>query len=191
MIEIQNELQKRSNATCELCGGAENLNAYEIKPSLNKGIDGYALLCNHCQAQIDKITEIDINHWQCLRDSMWNTNIGVQVLAYRMLTILKNEDWAMDLINMMYLDEEVLQWAQANEPNDAEANIQHKDANGVTLSAGDTVTLIKDLNVKGASFTAKRGTAVRNISLVYDNPEQIEGRVNGQQIVILTQFVKK
>ena len=65
------------------------------------------------------------------------------------------------------------------------------DSNGAVLEAGDTVTLIKDLNVKGAGFTAKRGTAVRNISLVPDTPEHIEGRVNGQQIVILTQFVKK
>jgi protein PhnA len=59
------------------------------------------------------------------------------------------------------------------------------------LQAGDTVVLIKDLDVKGAGFTAKRGTAVRGISLVADNPEQIEGRVNGQQLVLLTKFVKK
>ena len=45
--------------------------------------------------------------------------------------------------------------------------------------------------MKGGGFTAKRGTAVRGIGLVHDNPGQIEGRVNGQQIVILTQFVKK
>ena len=51
--------------------------------------------------------------------------------------------------------------------------------------------LIKDLPVKGAGFTAKRGTAVRGISLVQDNPEHIEGRVEGQRIVILTKFVKK
>ena len=51
--------------------------------------------------------------------------------------------------------------------------------------------MIKDLDVKGTSFTAKRGTAVRGISLVADNPEQIEGRVNGTQIIILTKYVKK
>jgi protein PhnA len=45
--------------------------------------------------------------------------------------------------------------------------------------------------VKGANFTAKRGTVVRGISLVADNLEQIEARVSGQQIVILTKFVKK
>ncbi|MCF8466543.1 MAG: alkylphosphonate utilization protein [Sneathiella sp.] len=69
--------------------------------------------------------------------------------------------------------------------------MQHLDSNGVALSSGDTVILIKDLNVKGAGFTAKRGTAVRSISLVPDNAAHIEGRVEGQQIVILTEFVKK
>jgi protein PhnA len=59
------------------------------------------------------------------------------------------------------------------------------------LQNGDTVTLIKDLDVKGAGFTAKRGTSVKNISLVEDNPEHIMARVNGSQIVILTKFVKK
>lgn len=59
------------------------------------------------------------------------------------------------------------------------------------VSAGDAVTLAKDLNVKGAGFTAKRGIAVRNISLVHENPAQIKGRVNDQRIVILTEFAEK
>jgi len=59
------------------------------------------------------------------------------------------------------------------------------------LEAGDSVTLIKDLKVKGANFTAKRGTAVRNIRLVHDNSGQIEGKVETQMIVILTEYVKK
>ncbi|GAA4271791.1 hypothetical protein GCM10022258_10850 [Aquimarina gracilis] len=77
------------------------------------------------------------------------------------------------------------------EGNDPEDVVKHIDSNGALLQAGDNVVLIKDLNVKGANFTAKRGTAVRNISLAHDNPEHIEGRVNGQHIVILTKFVKK
>lgn len=93
---------------------------------------------------------------------------------------------------MLFLDDETLVWAQAtgggHSDNDA---VKHLDSNGAELEKGDTVTLIKDLNVKGANFTAKRGTSVRGISLVTDNPEHIEGRVNGQQIVILTKFVKK
>jgi len=58
------------------------------------------------------------------------------------------------------------------------------------LQAGDNVTLIKDLDVKGANFTAKRGTMVRGIGLT-DNPEHIEGRVNGTRIVIISAYTKK
>ena len=64
-------------------------------------------------------------------------------------------------------------------------------AAGVELQTGDNVVLIKDLDVKGSSLVAKRGTAVRGISLVLDNPEHIEGKVEGQRIVILTKFTKK
>jgi len=67
----------------------------------------------------------------------------------------------------------------------------HRDSNGVPLVQGDTVVLTRDLPVKGAGFIAKRGTAVRGISLVADNPAHIEGRVEGQRIVILTGFVRK
>jgi protein PhnA len=87
-----------------------------------------------------------------------------------------------------------LAWAKAipeEEGSITDEKVVHKDSNGTVLLAGDSVVLIKDLEVKGGGFTAKRGTAVRGISLVEDNPKQIEGRVNGQQIVILTQFVKK
>jgi len=92
---------------------------------------------------------------------------------------------------MLYLEENILNWAKASAEGSENLAVKHMDSNGNTLQAGDTVTLVKDLNVKGANFTAKRGTAVRGISLVADNAEHIEGRVNGQQIVILTKFVKK
>jgi len=123
---------------------------------------------------------------------MWSQVPAVQVMAWRMLNRLRAEGWSQDLLDMLYLDEMTLSWAQATgEGNVDDDTVKHVDSNGAVLSAGDTVILIKDLNVKGAGFTAKRGTAVRGISLVADNPEHIEGRVNGQQIVILTKFVKK
>ena len=109
-----------------------------------------------------------------------------------MLTRLSAEGWPQELLDMMYLSDDILVWAKATgEGQSDEDSIVHKDSNGTLLSGGDTVTLIKDLDVKGTSFTAKRGTAVRNISLVQSNPEHIEGRVNGTQIVILTKFVKR
>ena len=91
--------------------------------------------------------------------------------------------------NKNLLDDETLNWANKG-LEEFNNDVVQKDCNGVVLNAGDTVTIIKDLEVKGAGFTAKRGTAVRNISLGSEEG-QIEGRVNGVKIVILTQFVKK
>jgi len=65
-----------------------------------------------------------------------------------------------------------------------------KDSNGITLGEGDSVTLIKDLKVKGSSITLKRGTLVKNIRLTND-PEEIDYRINGTNIVLKTQFLKK
>jgi protein PhnA len=111
-----------------------------------------------------------------------------------MLNALRHEGWPQDLLDMLYLEADVLEWAKSvnqADTSEVEENVVHKDSNGAILQAGDTVVLIKDLDVKGGGFTAKRGTAVRGIALVDNNPEQIEGKVNGQQIVILTKFVKK
>lgn len=185
-------LHQRSDSKCELCGAVENLKIYEV-PAESKGIvEDSILICETCNDQIDATSKIDVNHWRCLNDSMWSQLPAVQVMAWRMLTRLKNEAWAQDLLETLYLDEELLSWAQATgEGKKTDAEVKHQDSNGAVLVAGDTVTLIKDLNVKGANFTAKRGTSVRGISLVADNAEHIEGKVEGQRIVILTKFVKK
>lgn len=191
-MNILKELDKRSNAQCELCAAQENLTPYEVPPTKGKTLEETILICSTCSSQIDDPTLIDPNHWRCLNDSMWSQVPAVQVVAWRMLTRLRAEGWPQDLLDMLYLDEETLVWAKATGLGDEDTHsIKHVDANGAVLTAGDTVVLIKDLNVKGANFTAKRGTAVRNISLVHDNAEQIEGRVSGQHIVILTKFVKK
>jgi len=185
-------LYTRSNSHCELCDTSESLEVYEVPPNSTGNADQCALLCATCREQIEEPEKMDANHWRCLNESMWSQVPAVQVVAWRMLTRLSAEGWPQDLLDMLYLDDELLAWAQATgEGRSDEDSIKHLDSNGVALGAGDTVTLIKDLNVKGANFTAKRGTAVRGISLVADNPEHIEGRVNGQQIVILTKFVKR
>jgi protein PhnA len=136
-----------------------------------------------CAACADPATPPD--HFRALASTMWSEDPALQVLAARTLKRL-DTDWARDLSDQLYLDDDTQAWAD-NAPQD----IAHKDSNGVPLASGDTVVLIKDLNVKGAGFTAKRGTAVHKISLVADNPAHIEGRVEGQRIVILTEFVKK
>ena len=191
-MSTEKELHSRSGSKCELCSSTDNLSVYEIPPTSNLSPDQCILLCTTCHEQIEDPEKIEINHWRCLNDSMWSQIPAVQVIVWRMLTRLSNEGWPQDLLDMLYLNYDTLIWAQAgNEGQRDEDGIKHLDSNGAVLEAGDTVTLTKDLNVKGANFTAKRGTAVRGISLVADNAEQIEGKVNGQQIVILTQFVKK
>ena len=109
-----------------------------------------------------------------------------------MLNRLKGEGWSLDLLNMLYLTDEELAFAQALNDHLEEADkVVHKDSNGAVLSAGDNVVLIKDLKVKGSSMVAKQGTVVRKIALDPENAQYIEGKVEGQQIVILTQYVKK
>lgn len=189
-MTIEKELMQRSNSACELCTSTDNLSVLEVSPS-NSSADQAILACETCNIQINKPDSININHWRCLNDSMWSQVPAVQVMAWRQLKLLSSmgELWAQDLLDMLYLDEDTQEWAQASDSNDDEYP-PAKDSNGATLNAGDNVTLIKDLDVKGAGFTAKRGTAVRGISLT-SNPDQIEGRVNGTRIVLLTKFLKK
>ncbi len=68
--------------------------------------------------------------------------------------------------------------------------MEAKDSNGVILNDGDTVTLIKDLKLKGSSQVLKRGTTVKKIKLTED-PDEVDCRINGSAIVLRTEFLKK
>lgn len=166
---------------CALCSADTDLVAHPVPG----GPDGASVqICATCAGQIGGTPDPD--HWRGLASAMWSEDPATQVLAARMLARLSDHDWARDLADQLWLDDETRAWAD----NIAQESA-HRDSNGVPLAQGDSVVLIKDLPVKGANFTAKRGTAVRGISLVADNPAHIEGRVEGQRIVILTEFVKK
>ncbi len=66
-----------------------------------------------------------------------------------------------------------------------------RDSNGTELKDGDSVTLIKDLKVKGSSTTLKRGTMIKNIRLT-GNPAEIECRAEKiKDLVLRTEFLKK
>lgn len=168
--------------TCSLCH-AKDASPVAVAPRTDS-----VQLCATCRAGAETGPE-DTPHWRCLNDAIWSEDPAVKVLAWRLLKALPGAPWARDLLDMAYLDPDLQAWAEAA-ITDAPA-VVHRDCNGAVLQQGDTVTLIKDLPVKGAGFTAKRGTAVRNIAPVPDNAGQIEGRVEGQRIVILTEFVKK
>ena len=191
-MSIEEELHVRSESKCELCGAADNLGVYEVPPGSNGSADESVLICGTCREQIENPEKVDVHRWRCLNDSMWSQVPAVQVMVWRMLKCLSSEGWPQELLDTLYLDENTQAWAEATgDGKSDEVTVKHVDSNGAVLNAGDAVTLIKDLPVKGASFTAKRGTVVRGISLVADNPEHIEGRVSGHHIVILTKFIKK
>jgi len=191
-MNTEQQLRARSESKCELCNVTDGLDVHQVSPRPSDSADKCVLLCATCREQISDAKKMDAQRWRCLSESMWSEQPAVQVMAWRMLKRLESEAWAHDLIETLYLDEETLAWAQEGaDESDEEEAVQHVDSNGTILANGDTVTLVKALVVKGGGFTAKRGTAVRNIRVVAGNAEHIEGRVEGQQIVILTQFVKK
>jgi len=196
-MSIEQTLNERSGSKCELCGADSNLSVYAVPPVADGNSDNAdkcILACDTCNTQINNPDQMDENHWRCLNDSMWNTEPAVQVMAWRLLTRLSSgssEVWPQDLLDMLYLEDDIKKWAEAGlEDSEESDDTPTKDSNGTTLIAGDTVTLIKDLVVKGAGFTAKRGTIVKNISLT-DNPKHIEGRVNGTRIVLVSAYLKK
>jgi len=191
-MSLERRLNQRSNSKCELCTSKEKLKVYEIPVSPKGDLEGSILICDTCLGQIENPETVDTNHWRCLNDSMWSAEPPVQIMAWRMLQRLKAEGWPQGLLDMMYLDEDMLAWASAaGDGVDKSDALIHRDCNGVILQAGDNVVLIKDLKVRGSSMVAKQGTAVRRISLDHENATYIEGKVDGQQIVIITDFVKK
>ena len=153
---------------CDLCGSKKGVENYKVEPT------GEIInLCERCRTQIES-GELDENHFQCLNDSMWSEKSGVKILTYRLLKKLGRTD----LLDMMYLEPEELAAA--------EAEIEEKrDSNGNLLKDGDSVMVIKDLNVKGGD-TIKRGTVFKNIRLS-DTP----GHILAKNIYIKTEFIKK
>lgn len=191
-MKIEAILEKRSGGKCELCKSESRLNLYEVTPVDSRYEENCILICDTCLAQIEKKRELDSSHWQCLNETMWSEVPGKQVVSWRMLNRLRNESWAADMLDMMYLTDENLEWAKktGDHENDG-AVVLHRDCNGHQLLQGDSVVLIKSLDVKGSTLTAKVGTVVKNIRLVEQDTNQIEGRVENQMIVILTKYVRK
>ncbi len=170
------------NTCCDLCAATGPVETSE----------GVAL-CAVCGPGVLEPKSVDERHWFCLRDSIWSDRSAVKILSYRVLKRLGDHPLAQELLGQIYLDENDQQIADAgldegaSEDGDDTATV---DSNGTPLAEGDTVTLIKDLEVKGANFTAKRGTTVKGITLTGD-PKYVEGKVNGIRIVLVAAYLKK
>ncbi len=189
-MSLENELLERSGHKCEICESTSDLALFEV--SEEQDAASSALLCSTCIEQIQDPEKIDPNHWRSLNSAMWSEQEPVKIISYHMLNLLKDEGWARDLLEQIYMEDEVFKKAKKyhSDHGGAPEGEFALDSNGAKLFQGDSVTIIKDLDVKGANFTAKRGTLVKNIGLTGD-PANIEGKVNGTQIVLKTMFLKK
>lgn len=185
MTDLTASLIDRSQNKCELCGSEETLDVFALTSNADDEHTLYA--CATCRGQLDG-ADLNERHLFCLKDSMWSQEPAVQVASYRLLKRLSGHTWASDLLDQLYLPDDVQAWAEPE--GTADEHVVTLDCNGTPLADGDSVTLIKDLDVKGAGFTAKRGTLVKNIKLIGD-PENIEGRINKTLLVLKTKFMKK
>lgn len=191
-MKLEDVLLERSAHQCELCKSADTVTLYELPPATGRTAENCIMVCSKCLAQLEKKEALSSGHWDCLTTSMWSEVPAVQVVSWRMLNRLRDESWAADSLDMMYLDEEKLAWAKATGDHENDSTVDlHKDANGQVLQTGDTIVLTKSLDVKGSTLNAKMGTVVKNIRLVENNTEQVEGKIEGQTIVILTKYTRK
>ncbi len=187
MSSLSSALEQRSAGRCELCDTAANLVPFTVAPKEGHSADEQVAVCPTCLNALAEPTA-HAAHWQCLTGAIWSETPAVQALSYKTLSALTGEDWAAEALESVEFPENVVSWATGGTGGET---VIHKDAFGNELAAGDAVLLTQNLNVKGANFIAPKGTLVKKIRLVADNAEQIEGKINGDTIVILTKFVKK
>jgi len=173
------------STTCDLCGADGDLADHTVSPRSES-----IATCGICGPQLAADATLDANHWYCLQGAIWSERAAVQVVSHRLLQRLQGEGWAVDLLDQAYLDEDTLAWAQEGQDDGGDDEDAPRDSNGAELHDGDSVTLIKDLVVKGGNFTAKRGTMVKSIK-VGDDPTHVEGRINKMSIMLKTAFLKR
>jgi protein PhnA len=109
-MKVEEQLAIRSENKCELCKAADGLKLYEVPPQNGLSADTSIFVCTKCTAQIEKKEEPDSNHWKCLTETMWSEVAAVQVTAWRMLNRLRNESWASESLDLLYLTDENIEW---------------------------------------------------------------------------------
>ncbi|MDA9189787.1 PhnA domain-containing protein, partial [bacterium] len=156
MIELSEKLKERSGQKCELCTKAAKLSVFCLEDN-NEDPDKLVVLCSSCESLINEGNK-DESSWSFLAESMWSEHFSVKLLSYCILNLNKSSSWANDLLEQFYFEpEEKLQAKSIFQLKFAHLNnskIIHKDCNGQVLCQGDSVNLIKNLDVKGTSFTA-------------------------------------
>ncbi len=178
---------------CELCEANGTTIAFDLGECPLPADERRLCVCSVCEAHLTRKMLAPNDHWRALATAIWSEFDSVKAAAKLILQTLRPLPWAQDLEDQIYLPDEVISWLDQQHGNSVSSSDDTpltRDSNGTVLAEGDSVTLIKDLEVKGAGFTAKRGTLVKQIRLT-DDPKFIEGRVNGTTIVLVSAYLKK
>ncbi|MCQ9628217.1 MAG: zinc ribbon domain-containing protein YjdM [Cetobacterium somerae] len=102
-----------------------------------------------------------------------------------------NSEYTYEDGNLFVCPECAYEWSMEATEDDSDDSLIVKDANGTLLADGDTITVIKDLKIKGSSSVVKIGTKVKNIRLV-EGDHNIDCRIDGIGAMKLkSEFVKK
>ena len=112
------DLARRAKSKCELTGAAGvPLRPYEVPPVADEpDIERTLLVSEACHEMLEYPKRLQGREWQCLAEIVWSEMPAVQVVAWRMLNELaKREDWAREVIEEVFLDEEVEAWAKSEE----------------------------------------------------------------------------
>jgi protein PhnA len=112
------DLARRAKSRCEISGAAGvSLWPYEVPPvGLDPDIDRTLLVSEECHEMLDHPDRLVGREWQFLAEAVWSEMPAVQVVAWRMLRELaKREDWAREVLEEVFLDPEVEEWARSDE----------------------------------------------------------------------------
>lgn len=190
LTDLDRALMDRAGDQCEICKAENDLRAFAVAPYDDEEVEHNVLLCATCRGQLTDEEPMDSNHWYGLQETIWSEIPAVQVLSWRVLHKLVPETWASELLDQAYLMDDVMEWAKQGLEEEGDEEPRVVDANGTPLKDGDSVTILKDLDVKGGGFVAKRGTTVKDIRLI-DDPTHIDGKVNGIGVYLKTEFLRK
>lgn len=190
-MSIEQSIISRSNNTCEVCQKNTPEHIFTIHPDKEVLENNSVYICNDCYQPLSLNQALESSYWTFIADKIWDENPTIQIIAYRVLNGLKHEAWAQDALDMIYLEEEVAQKANLFEYSASQVAQKHRDALGQELFDNDSVVLTKSLDVKGSTVNARLGTVIKNIRLDKNNHDYIEGKIDGQSIMILTKYLRK
>lgn len=112
------DLARRAKSKCELTGASGvPLRPYEVPPvAAEPDLERTLLISEACHEVLEHPKRLRGREWQCLAEVVWSEMPAVQVVAWRMLNELaKREDWAREVLEEVFLDEEVEAWAKSAE----------------------------------------------------------------------------